>query len=274
MVITFLVSGDEIIDRVTNAPTDDAIKVPIIMYHSILKEKNRQGQYVIDPADLEADFKNIKEMGFNAIVMKDLLDYVYRGIPLPEKPIMITFDDGNYNNYVYAFPLAKKYDVKFILSPIAYYVDKYTDEPDLSPAYATCSWDTIKEMIDSGYVEMQNHSYNLHSTSNGRMGVRQKKSEDEAYYKTMLTEDIMKAQNAFKENTSWTPTAFTYPFGAYSTLTEDIIKELGFKGTFSCETRTNAITRDPTCLFGLGRYIRTNKDNSKEFLRKIENSLK
>ena len=55
--------------------------------------------------------------------MADVIDFVLNGTPLPEKPVMLTFDDGYYNDYVYAYPLLKKYNSKMVFSPIGRYVD-------------------------------------------------------------------------------------------------------------------------------------------------------
>ena len=52
--------------------------------------------------------KYIKENGYTTVVMADVIQYVQDGKPLPPKPVMLTFDDGNYNNYVYAYPLMQK----------------------------------------------------------------------------------------------------------------------------------------------------------------------
>ena len=89
-----------------SVPPEEAVEVPILMYHGILKDKKLQGKYVIGPDLLESDLCYLKEHGYTAVVMQDLIDYTNGG-DLPEKPIMITFDDGYYNNYLYAFPLMK-----------------------------------------------------------------------------------------------------------------------------------------------------------------------
>ena len=83
------------------------IKLPILMYHGIRKSTSAQNKYVISPDEFESDLKYIKENGYETIVVADLLEYFDNGKALPEKPIMITFDDGCLNNYTYAFPLLK-----------------------------------------------------------------------------------------------------------------------------------------------------------------------
>ena len=98
--------------------TEDTVRLPIIMYHSIQKNNKAKSKFIITPEEFEGDLKYIKDNGYTTIVMQDLIDFVYENKELPEKPIMLTFDDGYYNNYLYAFPLVKQYECKIILSPI------------------------------------------------------------------------------------------------------------------------------------------------------------
>ena len=86
------------------ANSEDYIEVPIIMYHSILKDSSRSNKYTVTPAVLEEDLKYIKDKGYTTVTIADLISYVYNDTPLPEKPIVLTFDDGHYNNYGYLFP--------------------------------------------------------------------------------------------------------------------------------------------------------------------------
>lgn len=248
---------------------EEKIDLPIVMYHSMLKDKDLHGQFVISPDAFEEDLKNLTQMGFETIVVEDLLNYVYKDKPLPKKPIMLTCDDGYYNSYIYAYPLLKKYNCKMVLSPIGYYTDQYSESLELVASYSHCTWDNLKEMMDSGYVELQNHTYNLHSSNQGRLGVRQKQGESDSSYRELVVKDITKAQNCFRDKLKYTPTAFCYPYGAYSKSTISIIKELGFKCTFICDTKINTITKDKESLFGLCRFLRASKDNSKEFFTKL-----
>lgn len=118
-------------------PPEGAVQVPIIMYHGLLKETKRTGAYVVTPETFEKDLQYLKEKGYTTIVMQDLLDYVGKNQPLPEKPIMLTFDDGYYNNYLYAFPLLKQYGCKMVLSPIGRYTDEYSQVEDTHANYST-----------------------------------------------------------------------------------------------------------------------------------------
>ena len=239
------------------------------MYHGLLKEEKRQGQFIISPNLFEQDLRYLQENGYTTVVIADLIAYVQDGKPLPEKPVMLTFDDGYYNNYLYAFPLLKQYNCKMVLSPIGRYTDEYTQNKDTHANYAHCSWDAVREMMASGLVEFQNHSYNLHSIDSGRKGAKKKAVESLVDYRTLLVEDVMKMQTRMREETGYTPTAFVYPFGAVSSESLPILKELGFQATLICESHINAITRDPECLYGLGRYRRPAKTGSEAFFKKI-----
>lgn len=251
------------------AKVEDRIDLPIIMYHGLLKEEKRQGQFIISPNLFEQDLRYLQENGYTTVVIADLIAYVQDGKPLPEKPVMLTFDDGYYNNYLYAFPLLKQYNCKMVLSPIGRYTDEYTQNKDTHANYAHCSWDAVRDMMASGLVEFQNHSYNLHSIDSGRKGAKKKAVESLVDYRTLLVEDVMKMQTRMREETGYTPTAFVYPFGAVSSESLPILKELGFQATLICESHINAITRDPECLYGLGRYRRPAKTGSEAFFKKI-----
>lgn len=247
----------------------DCIKLPILMYHSFLKDAKLQGTYVISPDLFEKDLKYITQNGYTTITTSQLVDYVYNGKPLPSKPIMLTFDDGYYNNYCYAFELLKKYKCKAVLSPIASVSEKFSLNEDISPSYGNCSFKNLKEMVDSGYIEIANHSYNMHS-SGGRLGVGKKHGENKNTYCAIIKTDISKAQKILKENVGVDPICFTYPFGSFNSVSENVIKEMGFKISLICEEKTNYITNDKNCLYLLGRYLRNNTEQPQHLFERIE----
>lgn len=244
------------------------ISVPIIMYHSILKSKS--GDYIVHPSTLENDLKFIKENGYNTITMTDLINYVYFDSELPEKPIIITFDDGHYNNLTYALPLLEKYDMVAVISIVGKYTEKYTKSDEVNPNYSYLRWSDINDLIKSGRFEFQNHTYDLHNITKNRKGCMKMKGEGLESYKKVLSEDLSKLQKEFNENTNYIPNTFTYPFGAISNDSIDIIKELGFKASLSCDEGINLISKNPDCLYQLKRYNRPNNISTYNFFNKIK----
>ena len=108
------------------------VELPVIMYHLILKNPKNKNKFTIAQSTFEEDLKYIKSNGYTTVSIKNLIDFTEGKENLPPKPILLTFDDGAYNNYLYAFPLAKKYKAKFVFSPIAHETEKFserTEEP-------------------------------------------------------------------------------------------------------------------------------------------------
>lgn len=242
---------------------EEGVAVPIIMYHSILDNPSRAGDYVITPDQFESDLRYLKERGYATVVVADLIAYVREGIPLPEKAVILTFDDGYYNNYRYAHPLLQKYGMQAVISPIGVWSEHYTAHPSERDHdnYSHLTWEQLKTMVESGVWEVQNHSYDLHHIEGGQKGAAKRKDETDDAYRRRLTTDLSQAQTALTTKVGVTPTCFAYPFGAISEASQGVLEELGFSASLSCEERTAVITRDPACLWRLGRYLRpTNKD--------------
>lgn len=265
LLVTLLTVGISIVI----ATSEDYIDVPIIMYHSILKDPSRSNKYTVTPAVLEEDLKYIKDKGYTTVTIADLISYVYDDSPLPEKPIVLTFDDGHYNNYGYLFPLLEKYDMKAVISIVGSYTDKFSETDEANLNYSYLRWKDIKELMYTGRIEFQNHTYNLHSNTGKRIGTKKIKGETDEHYKSILKDDILKLQQEFEGNTNYTPKCFTYPFGGISNASLDIIKELGFKASLSCEQGINKLTKNPNSLYLLKRYNRPSYISTYNFFQKI-----
>lgn len=253
-----------------DVPDPETVRLPIIMYHGILKSGKSLGKYVISEAEFEEDLQYLTKNGYTTVVMQDVIDYVKNNKPLPQKPIMLTFDDGYYNNYVYAYPLLQKYNCRMVLSPIGRWTDVYSQQTDEHVNYAHVTWTQLKEMKESGLVEIQNHSYNMHSTDAGRKGSKKKAVESIAEYRAIFSEDVNKMQELFKEHLDgYAPKAFTYPFGAISKESLPILKELGLEAALTCEGRVNVLSHDADSLYTLGRYLRPHGVSAAAFFQKI-----
>lgn len=250
--------------------SDDMV-VPIFMYHEVKPYKTRKD--VITPYEIESDLEFLKKNHYSTLTMKDLIAYANGQKELPEKPIILTFDDGYLNNYQYVYPLLKKYNMKIVLSIIGKNTDDFTSIPDDNLDYSHVTWGQIKEMQQSGLVEIQNHTYDLHKISWKRFGCKKNKGESLAHYEQTLTEDIGKLQQEITEKTGTTPDTFTYPYGTVSKESFPIIKKLGFKASLSCDYGVNVIPKDPEKLYGLKRICRVHGVTLQKALRKAMRTL-
>ena len=179
LVLCFALGLLERADTVQPVFGEDSVRVPILMYHSILRDSARQGKYVISPAVLAADLDALQEKGYTAVTVSDLLAYVQDGADLPEKPVMLTFDDGYYNNYIYAYPLLKQRGMKAVVSIIGSQTALFTDNGEENAYWSHLRAERLRETED--VFEIQNHSWNLHEYGE-RRGCLRRSGEDEARY--------------------------------------------------------------------------------------------
>lgn len=274
-LLTLCAVGEPLFTRMAmaSAPVvQEQVVLPVVMYHSMLPQKDRQGTYVISPTLFERDLQTIRQAGYTTVLAGDLIAYVERGSPLPEKPILLTFDDGYYNNYRYAFPLLQKYGMKAVISPVVGWSEYYSNHPEESDReiYSHLTFAQMREMTTSGLVEIQNHSYDLHYNKTGqRKGAQKVSTETETVYQAMLRQDLTTAQKTLAEQVGVPPTLFVYPYGAMSREALPVLRDLGLRGTLTCESRMNVLTRDPDCLWGLGRYLRPAGESSESYFRRL-----
>ena len=246
---------------------DDVISVPIVMYHSILK--SRSGDYIVHPETLESDLQYIQKKGYTTITMTELINYVYDCGSIPEKTIIITLDDGYYNNLSYVVPLLHKYNMKAVISIVGEYTDTYTKSNEANPNYGYLRWQDINDLISDGVIEFQNHTYGLHSLGT-RTGCKKLSYESLEQYTSVLSNDITKLQDEFYQNCNgYIPNTFTYPYGAVSNDSISVIKNLGFKASLSCSSGINYITKDPECLYLLKRNNRISNISTEDFFEKL-----
>ncbi len=130
-----------------------AATVPILMYHYISVAPSAQDRIryglSVPPEMFEAQLKLLHDNSFTTVTLRDVYEHLATGKELPEKPIVLTFDDGYVDNFANALPLLQKYGMTgtfFVL----------TAPPDAgNPNYL--SWDMIQAMSDAG-MDMQLHA--------------------------------------------------------------------------------------------------------------------
>lgn len=257
--------------QVSNKTTSEPL-VPIIMYHHV--KSSQPGKDSITQSEFEDDLKYLQKNNYNTITMQDLIDYVYNDGELPENPIILSFDDGLLSTYLNVYPLLQQYNMKVVLSILGLSSEKFSKTVDININYSHATWDQLNEMQASGLVEIQNHSYDMHNTTNGRYGSSQKKNESFEAYETYLTEDITLFNEKVNLALKTIPNTFTYPYGKYNDNSETILKDLGFKATLTCNFGINVISKDKDCLYELKRICRAHNQSIEKALTEGMKTIK
>lgn len=246
-------------------------EIPIIMYHHITSKKSATGKYTVLTDEFESDLKYIKEKGFTTITVKDLINFTENSAPLPEKPVIITFDDGFESFYALAYPLLKEYKMKAVVTIIGIASEEYSEIQEHNINYSNLTWQQIKELSESNIAEIQSHGYNMHKNSIGsRKGMSKLKNEPTDEYKKILTNDLNRLQDLLYKKCGIKPTAVAYPYGAFNKETLETVKSCGFKCTFTCEEKiSTVISGNPDSLYNLGRFNRESGISTEKFFKKL-----
>lgn len=218
---------------------EKGVVVPVLMYHHLSEDVASEA--VVSPSKFESDIKTLKAEGFTGIFLSDLHDYLNGHADLPEKPIIITFDDGYTSNYEHAYPIAKEYEMKITISVIGWSLGRDTFMDGIRPITPHFGWEEMREMLSSGYVDIQNHTHDLHSPKglsygNGDeagLGVLSLEKEVFQAYEKRLKKDVLKLNVDIFSETDHMPTFFFYPYGAHDDKSERVLSKLGFVGTLT-----------------------------------------
>ena len=258
-----------------SAPQSGKIPLTVIMYHNITKKPSLRGKYCVYINEFEDDLKYLSQNGYSPISVKQLCDYAYNGTPLPDKPVIITFDDGFESFAEYACPLLEKYKFKAVVNVVGSYAERYTrldaeQNPDCHNLdYSYLNLDSLKRLAACGYAEIGCHTYDMHRLKTNRRGCGKNKGESPEAYETALSCDIQKF-NAVLADTVKTD-IFAYPYGIYSAETPDILRKNGFCAVFDCTEKINYIDRgNIDWLFNIHRFNRPSGITSECFFAKMQ----
>lgn len=243
--------------------------VPVLMYHSVGGEGG--DEYVrVSPEKFTAQLDALAAAGYNSVTFQDLVNYVDYGMELPENPIVITFDDGYTNNYTYAWPILSEKGFRATINIIGCSVGKDTYKDTGEAIIPHFTYAQAKEMVDSGVIDIQSHSYDMHQAEkyepNCRIGALPQKGESEAEYIEAFTADYERSRTEIQANTGSKVIAFAYPLGEYSRESEALLMELGNRATMTVNDGTNTIIKGlPQSLYALNR-INVNQDTEPDVL--------
>lgn len=244
-----------------------------LMYHQVLKDESRSGKYIITPYELEADLKYLSENGYVSILPSELENINDGKKKLPDKAVMITFDDGYETGLYYVLPLLEKYNMKAVINIVGCYTDEYSQigEEGKHLSYAYLTWNEIKQLSDSGYVEIGNHTYDLHSNTGDRNGCAQKDGENTSDYHNALYNDVSALSDKLEQVTGVRPVAFAYPFGSLTDGSAEVISGCGIRVFMTCREQPGTITGGQIIV--VNRYNRESGRSVQEICAQYNDTL-
>ena len=246
-------------------------KLTILSYHEIAdRDDALVPQYTVTPTNFVRQLDWLKNNGYHFVSVDQVLADDAGKKPLPDKAVLITFDDGYRSMYEHAYPILKLFNAPAVVA----LVGKWMDVPENGkvdfgghsiPRTDLLSWQQVREMSDSGLIEVASHTYGMHegilanpqgnlqpAATARRWLPEQHRYEDEAAYTQRVREDLARNNRVLKEHVGKGPRIIVWPYGRYNIETRRIAAELGMPIGLTLDDGAN--TAD-TPLYGLRRSL-------------------
>ncbi len=217
--------------------------VPVLYYHSV--RESADNEVTIKPEILREHLKYINEQGYTTLTMKQLEDYILNNSPIPEKSILITFDDGYMDNYYNAFPILKEFNMTATIFCIT---------SELDGSYYL-SKEAIKEISDYG-IDIESHTV-THPHLN------------KLKYDKQL-EELLESKKTLEGITGKEITSIAYPFGDFDDNSVKAAKEAGYTLGFTTKLGLSDRNDNPLVLDRIYISSEYNMNTFKELLNKTK----
>lgn len=225
-----------------------SVHVPTMIYHSVRPymkgESKYQDQYDVTPELLEEELIYLRDNGYTAVDYRDLTSHWGSSTAaFPKKPVILSFDDGWKNQYVYAYPLLKKYHMKAVFFVFTNPIDHKNKH--------WMSWSEVKELDAAGF-EIGGHS---------RTHPVLTKIKDDA----MLDHEIRDAKQVTEKELGHPIVSFAYPFGMEN---DQVLSAVTRAGYVIARTTYSGVWNDPE--HALVAHGTISSDHIKDFVRLLE----
>jgi peptidoglycan/xylan/chitin deacetylase (PgdA/CDA1 family) len=205
-------------------------QVPILCYHQLRDWKStdskRAKDYIVPVSIFRGQMKMLADSGYTTILPDQLMNYLKFGDPLPDKPVMLSFDDTDLDQFELAKPVMDQYHFKGVFFVMTVSLNK--------PRYM--SREQVKQLSDEGHV-IGSHTWD-------HMNVRKFETEDWAI-------QVDKPLKQLEEITGKPVKYFAYPFGLWKPEVIPGLKERHFEGAFQLSAKMDE--KDP--LYAIRRII-------------------
>jgi len=215
--------------------------IPVAMYHHVSMSDRELN---VKPDIFEDQLRVLSRKGWKSITGDEFLNFIRDPKGKPKKCVLLTFDDGFADNFVFAYPLLKKYGMKAMLFIATDFIDEndverdgfvsltHNDAWDLAftdrRSEVMCTWKEIEEMHDSGVMDIQSHGMS-HCTPDL---ITQKKYE-------ALRDDLTIGKAILEERLSKKILHFAWPRGHFDEEAIKIAGEVGYQALYTTERGAN-----------------------------------
>jgi poly-beta-1,6-N-acetyl-D-glucosamine N-deacetylase len=246
------------------------VKFTILSYHEISDRQDAlEPAYTVTPANFEQQMQWLKDSGWQFVSMDDVLAEEAGKRELPDKAVLITFDDGYQSVYDNAFPILKSMHIPAVIALVGRWLKSDIGVVDFDGRSISrselLSWREIREMTDSGLVEVASHSYDLHHgveanpqhnlepAATARRWLSDKERyEGETGYRQRVTADLRANNRLIRSHLGRSPRVIVWPYGRYNIETRTIAARLGMRVGLTLDDGPNS---EQTPLHALRRIM-------------------
>lgn len=252
----------------------------VLCYHDIQDAVDDPDGMAVSTDHLIAQFSWLREHGYTVVGVKDLIAARDGLRPLPDKAILLTFDDGYQSFYTRVFPLLKAFDYPAVLALVGSWLS--ADEGQMVaygdrevPRQRFLNWDQLREVANSGLVEIASHSFNLHHGETGNPQGNQEPAlttfvydpvarsyETQEAYLERIRLDLTANSDLLKRKLGILPRVMVWPYGRYNRLAMAVAKEAGMPVAFTLDAGTG----DSGDLTAIPRTVITQDPNLADFV--------
>ena len=221
-----------------------------LTFHDVRDDVAKRGDrdvYAISTKNLGQYLEWIQREGWHPIRLEDIWLARQGKKTLPNKALLLTFDDGALSSYNRVFPLLKQYKTPAVFAIPTSWINGNTK--DAYEAYGKgnlMTWPQMREMVASGYAEFVSHSDNMHRgiLANPQQNMqpaaitreyieKQKRYETESEYQSRVVADLKKSKQTLDRELGINSRAIFWPYGAVTTETEELAAQAGLPMSFS-----------------------------------------
>jgi poly-beta-1,6-N-acetyl-D-glucosamine N-deacetylase len=251
--------------------TDDGQPWVAVSWHDVVPDADQAARdpYAVTTAELARQFDYLRDNGWQPVSLRDIIAAHQGEVALPERAVLLTFDDGLASHYSQVFPLLQAYDYPAVFALVTSWLEQDADwqfeyEGALRGRDGFLSWAQLREMLDSGLVEVASHSHDLHLgvLANPQGNVQPAAVtrqfllhpdiyETEAQWRQRVTADLALSAEIIERRTGVRPEAIVWPYGEYNAALEAIAGELGMVVSLGLTSGVNSTST----LQGLNRLL-------------------